>query len=405
MQSDEDALNSSPSSSVVRSTKRRKKSVKRDGILQRGNTYYVVLREPDPVSGKTKPVWHSGFSDREAAEEFRDDRRRDLKRNMAVPKANMTLSHYLERWLADHAVSKPLKRTTHASYAEKIRNYVDPTIGQMQLQMIRPHHLKAWTADLMRGGGKRTTGLSPATVRKVGVIVKEALVAAVEEYGYLRTNPAANLKLPKPKRRVGTIWTVEEAQRFASTAAEHRLTTLFTVLIATGARRGECLALTWDDIDLEAGLIRISKGVTWVNGVREVSSTKTDEVRVVPIDPRTVTALKAHRARQAQERLACASWQEGDLVFSRPDGSALPPDFAYRQFVKLVAAAGVPKIRLHDLRHTHATWLLEAGEQLHVVAERLGHADSSTTSTIYAHVTGKQRRSAAETFQRIVEGP
>jgi integrase len=82
----------------------------------------------------------------------------------------------------------------------------------------------------------------------------------------------------------------------------------------------------------------------------------------------------------------------------------LAPDFAYRQFTRLIEEAGVPKIRLHDLRHTHATWLLEAGEQLHVVAERLGHADSSTTSTIYAHVTKKQRRGAAETYERIVEG-
>jgi len=103
-------------------------------------------------------------------------------------------------------------------------------------------------------------------------------------------------------------------------------------------------------------------------------------------------------------RASALSCADEDLVFCRPDGSPLAPDFAYRQFTRLIEEAGVPKIRLHDLRHTHATWLLDAGEQLHVVAERLGHADSSTTSTIYAHVTKKQRRGAAETYERIVEG-
>ncbi len=385
-------------------TKGRRKPQKRDGIYERNGKFWVVLREREAPSLPSKPVWHGPFLTRLEAEDFRDIRRRELKQGFAVAKSRLTLSDYLAQWLSDHAVSKPLKRTTHASYAEKIRNYIDPDIGQMPLQSIRPHDLKAWATDLMRNGGTRKAGLSPATVRKVGVILKEALVAAVDEYGYLSVNPAANLKLPKPKRRPGAVWTVEEAQRFARAAAQHRLTTLYTLLIATGARRGESLALTWEDVDLELGTVRISKGVTWVHGVREVNTTKTEEERVVPIDSRTVAALKGHRTRQAQERLACPQWQEGDLVFCRPDGSPLPPDFAYRQFLKLIEAAGVPKIRLHDLRHTHATWLLEAGEQLHVVAERLGHADSSTTSTIYAHVTKDQRREAAETFRRKLEG-
>ena len=92
-----------------------------------------------------------------------------------------------------------------------------------------------------------------------------------------------------------------------------------------------------------------------------------------------------------------------DLVFCRPDGSPLPPDFAYRQFQKLIAESGVRKIRLHDLRHTHATWLLEAGEQLHVVSERLGHKDPMTTARIYAHVTPKQRVEAADVFASLLD--
>ncbi len=282
-------------------------------------------------------------------------------------------------------------------------NAADP-IGQMTLQAIKPHHLKSWVAELMRAGGSGNKGLSRATVRKVGVIVKAALVAAMDEYDYISVNPAANLKLPTAERGTGSTWTVEEARRFAAAAAEHRLATLFAVLIATGARRGEVLALTWDDVDLGAGTVVISKSATWVDGVRTVETTKTNKVRVVDVDPATMTALRSHRAQQFQERLESKEWQENNLVFCRPDGAPLPPDFAYRQFKRLIKKAGVSQIRLHDLRHTHATWLLEAGEQLHVVADRLGHADSSTTSNIYAHVTDRQRRQGAETFRRIMDG-
>lgn len=373
-------------------------------IQYRSGKPYVVIRERYDRNRPSKVVWHGPFVSLDEAITFRDQRRKELAEGTAREKSALTLSEYLREWLTDHAVTKPLKRSTAASYSEKIKNYVDPTIGQMTLQAIKPHHLKSWVADLMRDGGAGGKGLSRATVRKVGVIVKGALVAAMDEYGYISVNPAANLKLPTAERGTGAIWTVAEARSFASAAANSRLATLFAVLIATGARRGEVLALTWDDVDIDAGSVVISKSATWVDGVRTIETTKTNKVRVVDVDPATMIALRKHRAQQVQERLGCDQWQEHNLVFCRPNGSPLPPDFAYRQFQRLIKEAGVSRIRLHDLRHTHATWLLEAGEQLHVVADRLGHADSSTTSNIYAHVTDRQRRKGAETFRRIMDG-
>lgn len=373
-------------------------------IQFKSNKFYVVLREKHGDGHSSKVVWHGAFPDLDTALDFRDQRLKELKSGEAKEKSDLTLSGYLRIWLNDHAATKPLKRSTTASYLEKITNYVDPSIGQMALQSLRPHDLKSWVAELMRTGGRHGDGLSRATVRKAGVIVKEALVAAMEEYGYITTNPAANLKLPTAERGTGAVWSVAEAQRFARAAAENRLTALFAVLIGTGARRGEALALTWNDINFESRTMTISKSATWVHGRRTVESTKTNRARIVDVDPATMAALRAHKARQAQERLEGVDWREHNLVFCRPDGSPLAPDFAYRQFKHLIKVAGVSPIRLHDLRHTHATWLLEAGEQLHVVADRLGHADSSTTSTVYAHVTERQRRGGAETFRRVMDG-
>lgn len=389
---------------TMRNKKEQLKSHREKHIQVRRGKYYVVLRERHDKTKPSKVVWHGPYVDLDEARAFRDERRKELKQGTAIQKSGLTLSEYMREWLDDHTVAKPLKRSTAESYAEKIRNYLDPNIGQLPLQEIRPNHLKSWVADLMRSGGRNGKALSRATVRKAGVIVKEALVAAMDEYGYLAANPAANLKLPTAERGAGKSWTVAEAKRFAAVAAEHRLTTLFATLIATGARRGEMLALSWEDIDLNSNTVTINKNATWVKGVRAVESTKTDRTRVVDVDLVTIAALRTHKARQAQERLECSAWQDSNLVFCRPDGTPLPPDFAYRQFIRLIEKAGVTRIRLHDLRHTHATLLLEAGEPLYVVAERLGHANSSTTANIYAHVTERQRRQGAETFRRIMDG-
>lgn len=119
---------------------------------------------------------------------------------------------------------------------------------------------------------------------------------------------------------------------------------------------------------------------------------------------KTCNGLRAHKARQNVERLESDEWEDLNLVFCRPDGSGLRPDYTYKQFQQLIKKSGVRRIRLHDLRHTHATWLLEAGEHLYVVAERLGHTDPQTTSRIYAHVTPDQRSGVANVYARVRDG-
>jgi integrase len=141
-----------------------------------------------------------------------------------------------------------------------------------------------------------------------------------------------------------------------------------------------------------------------VKGVRTVDATKTGRSRLVAIDAKTMNGLRAHKARQNTERLGSAQWQDSNHVFCRPDGSGLRPDYTYKQLLRLIKLSGVRRIRLHDLRHTHVTWLLEAGEHLYVVAERLGHTDPQTTSRTYAHVTPNQRSSVANVYARVRDG-
>jgi len=381
----------------------RKKNQGRKNIHERNGKYSVVLREKETPTSVSKPVWHPPFDTLVEAQKFRDDRKRDLKEGKALAKSRITVSQFMDMWLGHHAMNRPLSKSTHHTYESKIRSYIAPILGDRTLQSIKPIDLKNWVGQLMTSGGRSGNGLAAATVRYAGAILKEAFVAAVEEYELLTVNPAANLKLPQSPKSGGTVWSVPETLKFLEAVQDHELHSLFNFFFATGARRGEVLALLWNDIDLDKGTVSINKACQWVKGQRLIGPTKTGANRSIPIDAKTIKILKSHRAQQAGAKIGSMRWQENNLVFCHSDGSPLRPDYPYGVFRRYTKRAGIRVIRLHDIRHTHATWLLEAGEQLHVVSERLGHADTSTTARIYAHVTVRQRQEAADTFGRIME--
>lgn len=383
---------------------KKKTNKKRNSIHLKSGSYWVVLREKHPVTKSSRIVWHGPYKDRETAEYERDQRKRALKDGSALQKDQITLNEFLTIWLEAHSITKPLRPSTRATYEEKIRNYITPTLGRLPVQSIRPLDVRNWLTNLSKSGGRSGDPLAARTVRYVGSILREALNAAIDEYELIKSNPSARIKLPMPTTSKGLVWTVAEMQTFAESSGDHRLTDLYILLGATGARIGEVLALTWDDIDFAESTVYISKAVAMVKGVRTVDATKTGRSRLVAIDARTMNGLRAHKARQNTERLESAHWQDSNYVFCGPDGSGLRPDYAYKQFQRLIKLSGVRRIRLHDLRHTHATWLLEAGEHLYVVAERLGHTDPQTTSRIYAHVSPDQRSSVANVFARVRDG-
>ena len=210
---------------------------------------------------------------------------------------------------------------------------------------------------------------------------------------------------------VRAIWSPAQQGRFLEFAKSHRMTAFFHVAAFTGARRGELLSLTWPMVDLDGGVVVIAGSASVVEGERIVGTTKGGRRRTVTIDPLTVWVLQAHRARQAEERLVVESdWPESDLVFRTAFGEPVYPDTPSQLLPKLIDAYNkqypstpLLRIRLHDLRHIHATTLLLAGVPVHMVAARLGHADPSVTLRVYAHVTQELTPAVAATFAGAVE--
>ena len=387
----------------------------RDGVTKRGSTWSYVIRVHDPETGLSKPRWVGGFASEKAAKAARDEARVKARTGQYIDRNRITVSSYLDQWLAAHAME--IKPKTLQDYRHLIESHVKPQIGDLPLQAIRPARITKLYGDLATTGGREGAGLSPRTVEYVHAILRKAFRDAVVVDEVLASNPAERAKRPRGARReLGEVWTPAQLRIFLQLASGHRLSAFYHLAAYTGARRGELLYLRWDHIDLDHAEIRITGSTAVIGGQRTEGTTKGGRSRTVSIDPGTVRALKEHRTRQAAEQLTAGpEWrgQADGYVFTTALGEPVYPDTVSRLMLVLVsrynagqsrlkAGRPIPVARLHDLRHVHATTLLRAGVPVHVVAARLGHADPSITLRVYAHVISEQLAEAAAIFARAV---
>src|SRR5262249_44070430 len=229
-----------------------------------------------------------------------------------------------------------------------------------------------------------------------------------ERLGLGARNPARSAHGPSVSRKEQDTWSPEQLSRFLTTTAGDPLYGVFVLFATTGMRRGEVVGLRWVDVDLDRGVTSVVHTITTVHGRPIESTTKTAKSRRrVSLDAASIAVLRAHRAAQRKDRLLVgAGWVDHGLVFCRYDGSPLHPDLITRRFRALVEQTGLPRIRLHDLRHTYATLALRAGVHPKVVSERLGHATVWITLDPYSHVAPSLDRQAAETVAGLLRfGP
>ena len=246
-------------------------------------------------------------------------------------------------------------------------------------------------------------GLSRRSVEFVGTVLRMALKHAVTQYQFIDANPAENIPIPRPRRTEVKVWSLEEMRAIMAAISDNRYGPFFYLQAMTGARRGEVLGLRWPDIDLDNGVVWFRTNRVRVKGGYVEGTLKNDQGKKVPIDEATTAMLLAHRKRQAADRLKSRKWLDEQYVFTNRNGGPFNVSNLHRAWKQLIADAGVTYQKPHALRHTHATLLLEAGEPLHVVSERLGHKDAMVTATIYAHVTPEQSRKAADVFRSVLE--
>jgi integrase len=381
----------------------------RGHIAKKGNRYYAVIYEGvDPTTGKERHRWHAAGATRKEAERVLADLVKRHHDGDYRPPEKITLGEYLERWLPTQR--QPLAPSTSSSYEANIRLHVLPYIGSIPLQRLTPEDLDELYAMLLMNGRRNNGGgpLSAKTVRLVHAVIHKALADATRK-GSVTRNVADLADAPKissSARPKMEVWNADELRSFFELIEGHHLYTALYVKANTGMRRGEVLGLTWRTIDFDNARLSVTQNVTAPNYRVAVSDVKSaHSLRTIDLDARTVAVLRSWRKQQLESYIATGvRADESDFVFAKPDGGPLHPDYFSQAFERLVAKMDLPRIRLHDLRHTHATLLLKEGVPPKVVSERLGHSSVAFTMQVYQHVLPGMQADAAETFGKLVFG-
>jgi integrase len=361
-------------------------------------------------------IAESGFANkREAADAEADRRTKELQKH-ALAKAGAinvaaalptTFAMLLQEFFRQHAEEKLAPKTIER-YRE-LAAYLAPELVAMPLGEVTPLHLsREWNRLLKSGGHHRKTKLarplSAKSVRHVAGLVSSAFARA-QRWGLVTINPVTHSEPPVPKKHRGlALSPAQQALVFASATGPWCMATFLEFAAATGARRGEVLALRWSDIQDGRAIITRSLGQT--RQALAFKGTKTEKPRDVKVPASALAALEPHHRRQNEFRAKFGpSYREDlDLIFANPDGTPLRPNSVSSAVSLLFQRLGLPKgASLHSLRHSHGSHLLADGVSLPVVSERLGHSSVRTTADVYAHAIRGQDDEAAlrwDEFQR-----
>lgn len=381
----------------------------RGHIAKKGQRYYAVIYEGiDAGTGKSKHRWHAAGPTRRDAERLLADLVKKSHDGDYHAPDRVTLGQYLiERWLPTKQAQ--LRATTFESYRCNIVNHVVPGIGAVPLQRLTPEHLDTFYADLLASGRQNGArgGLSVKTVRNIHTVLHKALADAARK-GTVPRNVALLADPPRlssARRPEMKVWDAKQLGQFLVEIDGHRLYPAFYLLANTGMRRGEVLGLRWKDVDLDRATLVVSRSLVLVAYQPQLSDVKTNNGRrTIDLEPKTVAVLRAWKKAQIEERMLANLRPAADIVFAHPDGSVINPDYLSQVFDRHLTKSALPTIRLHDLRHTHASILLKEGVPLKVVSERLGHASPAFTLSVYQHLLPGMQADAARAFAAAVFG-
>lgn len=379
--------------------------------------YYARLSYRDGNGERRWDTSRGYATKREAQDEYIRMKAAKQAGSYTAPSA-MTVREYVENhWLP--SIERKVKPTTFENYRRNWDRHIKPALGELRLQGLTPLNLDDLYGDLAiermvkvkKPDGstieRKQKALKAKTIRNIHVQVSKMLADA-ERSELLGRNPADRANPPRVVRTTDEeiqAWDSEELRTFLRKVKDTRWYPMMRLAAMTGMRRGEVLGQRWQDIDFERKTLTVRQAVVQAGYGTYIDTPKSHRPRVIDLDPKTIKALRRRRKAQIEARLAAdSSYMVSDLVFTNDDGSLIHPDTFTQAFDRHVQAAGLRRITLHGLRHTHATLLLKAGVPVNVVSQRLGHADPGFTLRQYAHVLPTMQAEAAAKITAMVDG-
>ncbi|AZO63025.1 MULTISPECIES: tyrosine-type recombinase/integrase [unclassified Mesorhizobium] len=380
-------------------------------IRERSPGHFAIVLdvgEVDPKTGKKKRKWHSFTGTKREAQKEAARLIAELDAGTYTEPTKQTVAEFLDEWLT--FIKPSVAPKTHERYAEICRKGLAPLIGSVILSKLKTDRIDAaFTTALttprvdhrkQKDGEppKALPPLSPRTVHHYRRVLIRALGQAVT-WERLTKNPATATTPPKVERKKMLAYTVEQTAALLETLRPTRMYIPVLLAVTCGLRRGEILALRWRHVELGDNLRRLSieqSAEQTDDGVR-YKEPKSGRARTVALSASTVAELKAHRARQAEELLRLGIRPDADsFVVAQVDGSPIQPRSLTHEWVRVLGNTALPRIRFHDLRHTHATQMLSSGVHPKVASERLGHSTIGITLDLYSHVMPGMQADAAE---------
>ena len=359
-----------------------------------GVRWQAIVDAPRDDDGRRKQIKKTFRTKREADQWERETRAKIDQGDFIVPTKTST-AEYLNLWLT--TITPSVRASSHRRFREIIERHAIPMLGGIPLSKLLPAHIQGFEAQLL------SSGLSASTVVLSHNVVHRAFEQAVR-WRLIVRNPCDGVEPPRSTTPEMKTWNSEQARAFVTGAAGHPLEALWFLALTTGMRRGELLALRWEDVDFERGTLSVRRTLTRGENGFVFGEPKTKAgTRAVALPISCVKILREHRRRQLETRMHLGpAWVDTDLIFERGNGELLHPNVAVRQFRRLTESLGLPVIRFHDLRHTAATLMLGDGVHPKIVQERLGHSDISMTLNRYSHVTMDMQREAADRIGRLL---
>lgn len=319
----------------------------------------------------------------------------EQQKGTLITAPQQTLKKYLEDWLEN--VSKPhIRISTYVKYKKLINTHILPALGDIPLQKLTPQRVQKLYADKLK------QKLSPKMVSCIHGVLHVALENAVK-WNLIARNVCDVVSPPRVPKTEKQVLTKRQAHVLLEHVKKHRLEAILVLAVTTGLRRGEMLALRWRDVDFEDGSVQVRRTVDYIPhyGYVENEAKTTRGQRKVMLPSFVMNTLQVHRLQQQEMRNKVGSdWVEKDLVFCGLNGDYFNPNYLLRMFKKVLVDAGLPHMRIHDLRHSAATILLIMGVHPKVVQEILGHSTISMTMDTYSHVLPTMQKDATDGWDK-----
>ena len=382
------------------------------GVRKRGKTwsYYFYIGE---INGKKKMKEKSGFKSKPIAERAMRDALYEYEHGNYIEPKKIILTQFALDWVENYI--KPLRKiTTYNRYKELINKYLSPAIGHINIVDIQPIHIEKMLLAI-----KKKNSIGSSTLQAVYTITNTIMNRALK-LKLIRDNPCKYVERPKRTNFKPDILDVDEIPKLYNALDltdmyDYMFHIALRLTLELGLRRGELGGLEWKDINFKANTITIENNLIYTNGHVYMVKPKTDESnRSLYISDEALNLLKKLHKKQSKNKLKYGDFYTKKNIFNKKgydfvmvwqDGKYIHPMYYLNKLKKVLKKAGINKnIRFHDLRHTNATLLLQEGNDLKVVQERLGHKDISTTANIYSHVNKQMQKQATDSISKLIQG-